>query len=405
LTEADPRGARRALIVISLGVLLATSTWFSGTAAARELISLWSLDARAGARLTSATQWGFIVGTLVYALANLADRFDARRVFCLSALAGAACNLGFAWLSRDLPTALPFRFATGVTLAGVYPVGMKLIAGWFLRPATAGQPRAGLGLRLAWMVGCLTLGTAFPYGVTAISQGAGLPFDWRVLATAASLAAALGGALVVLGCEEGPYLRTRAKLDLRMVGAVFRHPPFRATALGYFGHMWELYALWSLAGYWLAARFEGAEQRVSWLAFGIVAIGAIGCVLGGAASRWIGERKLALISLGGSGLACLASGFVFALPPSLLGGFVLIWGLLVVADSPQFSALAARHAPSEYTGTALTVQNGIGFLITIGSIQVVPWLAEWMSWRWVLTVLAIGPALGVLATLRVPEGD
>jgi MFS family permease len=390
---AEP--ARRALIVISLGVFLATSTWFSGTAAARELASLWSLDARASARLTSATQWGFITGTLIYALANLADRFDARRVFCLSALAGAAANLGFAWASPGLAAALGFRFATGVTLAGVYPVGMKLIASWY---------QHGLGWRLGVMVGCLTLGTAFPYGVTALD----LALDWRVLASVASLAATLGGLLVLLACDEGPHLRSRAKLDLRMIGAVFRHQPFRATAFGYFGHMWELYALWSLAGFWLDARFEDSHEwagRVPLIAFAIVAIGALGCACGGLLSRRIGERKIAAVALIGSGIACASSGFAFVLPAPALLVFVLIWGLLVVADSPQFSALAARHAPREYTGTALTVQNGLGFLITIGSLELVPWLAGWISWRWAFVVLAIGPLLGAISTARIPEAQ
>jgi MFS family permease len=388
-------GARRAFLVVSLAVLLATSTWFSGTAAARELIGLWSLSPTQGARLTSATQWGFIVGTLLYAASNLADRFDARRVFCVSAIAGALCNLGFAWFSDGLGPALGFRFATGLTLAGVYPVGMKLIASWY---------REGLGWRLGVMVGCLTLGTAFPYGVVAL----GSSLDWRALASIASLAALLGGLLVAFGCAEGPLLRTRAKLDLRVIGRVFRHPPFRATAFGYFGHMWELYAFWSLAGMWLDARFRQGDALawVEWvplLAFAIVAVGAIGCIGGGFLSRKIGERKVALFALLGSGLACLLSGFAYRLPPVAVLAFLLIWGVLVVADSPQFSALAARHAPPEYTGTALTVQNGLGFLITTISIQLLPRAAELVTWQWALTLLAIGPAIGVVFTARVPS--
>ena len=391
--EADADAARRALIVISLGVFLATSTWFSGTAAARELTSLWSLDARAGARLTSATQWGFIVGTGVFALTNLADRFDARRVFCVSALAGAIVNLGFAWASTGLASALLFRFATGLTLAGVYPVGMKLIASWY---------RTGLGWRLGIMVGCLTLGTAFPYGVSAL----GVALDWRLLATVSSLAAVLGGLLVLLGAGEGPHLRTRAKLDLRMVGAVFRHPPFRATALGYFGHMWELYALWALAGFWLDARFEGSAvwaERAPAITFAVVGVGAIGCVLGGLVSRRLGERRIASVALIGSGSLCLGSGFAFTLPSRSWSPTCWSGACCVVADSPQFSALAARHAPPEYTGTALTVLNGIGFLITVASIQLVPWLAELVTWRWAFVVLGLGPALGVFAARRIPQ--
>jgi MFS family permease len=222
----------------------------------------------------------------------------------------------------------------------------------------------------------------------------------------ASIAATLGGLLVVLACDEGPHLRGRAKLDLRMIGRVFRHQPFRATAFGYFGHMWELYALWSLAGFWLDARFEHSlewRERIPMIAFATVAIGALGCVGGGLISRRIGERKVAAFALIGSGIMCLCSGFAFTLPAPALLGFLLIWGLLVVADSPQFSALAARHAPAEYTGTALTVQNGIGFLITIGSLELVPWLAGWIGWRWAFVVLAIGPLIGVISTVRTPE--
>lgn len=394
-SDDEQRQARRAFVVVSIGVLLATSTWFSGTAAARELVRLWQLSAAEGARLTSATQWGFIVGTLIYAATNLPDRFDARRVFAVSALIGAVFNLGFAWLADGLGVALGFRFLTGVTLAGVYPVGMKLIASWF---------RDGLGWRLGVMVGCLTLGTAFPYGVNAV----GVELDWRVLASVASVAAVLGAGLVGFGCREGPLLRTRAKLDLRVVGRIFRHQPFRATAVGYFGHMWELYALWSLAGVWLDARFGGSDpiwlERVPLLAFATVGVGALGCIGGGLLSRRIGERKVASLALLGSGAACLASPWAFRLSPGWLVVFLLIWGLLVVADSPQFSALAARHAPAEYTGTALTVQNGIGFLMTTVSIQLMPVLAESVGWRWALAGLAIGPLIGAVATARVPEG-
>ncbi|PRQ06793.1 MFS transporter [Enhygromyxa salina] len=392
MTAAEQVSAKRALVVISIGVLLASSTWLSGTAAARELARVWALSPSEAARLTSATQWGFIAGTLVYAATNLADRFDARRVFCGSAVLGACFNLGFAWLSDGLWSALVLRFATGMTLAGVYPVGMKLIAGWY---------REGLGWRLGVMVGCLTLGTAFPFGVAAL----GLALDWRALASIASIASVVGGLLVRLGCDEGPLLRTRARLDLRVVGRVFRHRPFRDAAFGYFGHMWELYALWSLTAVWLDARFAAANagawaERVSLLAFATVGVGALGCVAGGLLSRRLGERKVALIALTGSGVACLISGFAFELPPGWLTVFLLAWGVLVVADSPQFSALAARHAPSEYTGTALTIQNGLGFAISTVSIQLVPRLAELVGWRWVFAVLAIGPMVGVYFTAR-----
>ena len=383
----------RALAIVSLGVLLASSTWFTGTAAARELIEAWSLTSGEAALLTNATQVGFILGTLIYALGNLADRFEARRVFAWSALAGAAFNLGFAWWADGLPVALGFRLLTGISLAGVYPVGMKIVASWFAE---------GLGWRLGVLVGCLTLGTAFPYAITALELG----FDWRTLASVASIAAMIAALLVRFAIAEGPLLRGRARLDLRVAFAVFRHPPFRATAFGYFGHMWELYALWSLSSFWLLDCLRDDSTwtaRIPWLAFATVAIGALGCVVGGLLSRRIGERDVALIALLGSAAMGLGSGFAASLPGPWLLGYLLIWGLLVVADSPQFSALAARHAPPEYTGTALTVQNGLGFLVTVLAIQTLPWLAGQLGWRWILTLLAIGPLLGAWSLRRLPR--
>jgi MFS family permease len=381
------------MLVVSIAVLLASSTWFAGTAVARTLSGEWDLDPSAAAWLTSATQWGFIFGTLLYSLTNLADRFNPRRVFFVSAALGAVFNLGFAWLSDGLWGALAFRFLTGVTLAGVYPVGMKIIASWF---------REGLGWRLGVMVGCLTLGTAFPYGVAALD----LAIEWRGLATIASVAAVAGGLLIVVAVGDGPYLRGKAKLDFRMAFRVFRHAPFRNTALGYFGHMWELYALWALTGFYVAASVGNDpawSTRVPLFAFATVGMGAIGCVGGGMLSQRVGERRVALVSLGVSGVACAVSGLAFDLPPTLLLVFLLVWGTFVVSDSPQFSALAALHCPREYTGTALTIQNGIGFLVTTVSIQLLPELAEVVGWQWALSALAIGPLFGAFFTSRVPQ--
>jgi MFS family permease len=379
--------------VVSGAVFLASSTWFSGTAAARSLAGLWVLDPSASAWLTNATQYGFIAGTFLYALTNLADRFNARRVFFVSALLGALFNLGFAWIAVDFWSALPLRFLTGVTLAGVYPVGMKVIASWF---------RTGLGWRLGVMVGFLTLGTALPYGIAAV----GAAFDWRVLVSAASVLAVTGGVAMLVAIGDGPHLRARARVDLRMVFRVFRHPPFRNTALGYFGHMWELYALWSLSAFFVGASLgddAGWEARVPWIAFVTVAVGAVGCIGGGLVSRRVPERTVAFVSLVVSGSMCLLSGFAFDLPPALLLVFLVVWGVFVVSDSAQFSALAARHAPPEYTGTALTIQNGLGFLVTTLSIQLVPVLAEHVTWRWAFVVLTIGPVVGAWFTRRIPR--
>ncbi len=379
--------ANRALALTSLAVLLASSTWFSGTAATPALISAWNLSEAGAAWLTISVQLGFIAGTLLYAALNLADLFNARRVFLISAWLGAACNAGFALLSDGLTLALAFRFLTGVTLAGVYPVGMKIVASWF---------RDGLGWRLGVMVGALTLGTAAPYLFQAL--GAGLP--WQGLVLTGSVGAALGGGLIVAAVGDGPYLRGRAKLDLRVMVAVFRHAPFRYTALGYFGHMWELYAFWSMIALYLGASFAERPGLDAWVplwAFAAIGVGVGGCVLGGWMSRTWGERPVALAALLASASLCVLSGWAFDWPPALLVPLVLLWGVFVIADSPQFSALAARHAPPGYTGTALTIQNGIGFAVTAVSIQLLPWIAQAVGWQWALVFLAPGPLLGALA--------
>jgi MFS family permease len=371
--------ASRALAVVSLAVLLAGSVWFSGTAAIPALRDLWALSDSQAAWLTVAVQLGFITGTFLYSVFNVADVFNARRVFLASALLGAAFNAGFAWMASGLGSALVFRYLTGITLAGVYPVGMKIVASWF---------REGLGWRLGVLVGALALGTATPYLVQALGAGN----SWRLLAGTASLGAVAGGLLVGLGLRDGPHLRTRAPFDMSVVARVFRDPAFRYTAFGYFGHMWELYALWSLVSFFLAGKADRAE--IALVAFATVGVGFVGCAGGGWISRRVGERRVALAALVASGTLCALSGFAYALARPALYAYLIAWGIVAVADSPQFSALAARYAPAEYTATALTVQNGIGFAVTVVSLQFLPLLAAHLGWRWVFTTLAVGPFLG-----------
>ena len=377
--------AGRALLGVSLAVLLAGSTWFSGTAAIPTLRSVWRLSDAQAAWLTIAVQLGFITGTFLYAVLNLADVFNARRVFLVSAVLGAVFNAGFAWLSGGLHGAVVFRFLTGLTLAGVYPVGMKIVASWF---------RTGLGWRLGVLVGALVLGTASPYLIQALGAGV----DWRVLASAGSVLALVGGTVVTAAVPDGPYLTTRAPFDAGVAARVFARPDFRHTAFGYFGHMWELYALWSLVAFYLRDRFVGSDAgwaaAIPLIAFLTVGVGSAGCVVGGWVSRRMGEKRVALVSLVVSGTLCVLSGLAQALPPPLLVGYLIVWGFFVVSDSPQFSALAARYCPPEYTATALTVQNGIGFAVTVVSIQLLPWIAGRVGWRWAFVALAAGPLVG-----------
>ena len=273
------REGNRALVLVSTAVFLTSSTWFSGTAAAPDLIHSWGLSSTESAWLTISVQLGFIAGTFLYAFFNLADVFNPRRVFFVSALLGAAFNAAFALVADGLPAAFAFRALTGVTLAGIYPVGMKLVASWF---------RTQLGWRLGILVGALTLGTAFPY----LIQTLGSQFDWRTLAGTASILAVAGGCLVLMALSDGPFLKARAPFDATMLWRVFAHLPFRRTAFGYFGHMWELYAFWSMIIFYLGARFQGDDLSsgtgLSFLAFLIIGIGSLGCILGGWVSRRIG---------------------------------------------------------------------------------------------------------------------
>jgi len=392
MTNPDAAGRRRALGLVSLAVLLASSTWFSGTAAAPVLKKTWDLSDVQASWLTIAVQLGFIAGTFIFALLNLADVFKSRRVFFFSALAGAVFNAAFALFSRGLGPAVFLRFLTGLTLAGVYPVGMKIVAQWY---------RRGLGWGLGVMVGALTLGTALPYLILAL----GGVVRWRVWVSAASGLAVVGGLIVRYVLGDGPYLGQAARFDFRAAFRLFGHRPFLLQSLGYFGHMGELYALWSLGGFFIAARFIGrrplAPETVSLLMFAVVAAGTAGCVLGGLLSRRRGARTVALSSLSVSAICGLLSSLIFTLQGTLFVLVMLVWGAAAVADSAQFSALAAEACPAEYTGTALTIQNGIGFAVTVISIPLVARLGQIAGWRWAFTALAIGPVLGALALSRL----
>ena len=358
---------RFAVPLIVLAELFGTSLWFTGNAAVKELGPLWKLSPAAAAWLLIAVQLGFIVGTLTLAATALADRFPAHRVFFASSIVGAAANLGFAYLADGFAPALALRFVTGLALAGIYPLGMKLVVGW--APERA-------GVVLGWLVGALTAGTASPFLVRSF----GGRFDWQLTAAVASALTLLGG-VIVLSLGEGPAKKVGPPVQWADAFRAFRIPPFRASALGYFGHMWELYAFWSLVP-------KMTNTPLS--AFAVIAVGAVGCVLGGWLSRRTGSVFVARIALAGSGLMCLL--FPVAGPWSLV--VLIAWGVAVVADSPQFSALSAKACPPQSVGGALALQNGIGFLITVASIQLVGDL--WPKWDvWTVWVLLPGPVLGL----------
>lgn len=377
---------RAPVAVIALAQLFGTSLWFSANSAADDLALAWGIDAGGVGALTAAVQLGFIAGTLFFALSGLADRFAASRIFAISAVLGALCNGVFALLANGLGSGLPLRFLVGVSLAGIYPLGMKLVVGWV--PERAGSA-------LAWLVGMLTLGTALPHGIRYL--GSALP--WPAVVGASSLLALLAAAMV-LRLGDGPHLppaRAGARLHWGKVAEAFSIPAFRASALGYFGHQWELYAMWTLVPMLLvvAGIAPAGSATLSALAFAVVALGGLACVLGGYWSRRIGSARVAAWALAGSAACCAVFPLLVDGPRWLLLLVMLFWGFCVVADSPHFSALSARACPPAMVGSALAFQTAIGFAVTLPAIHLGTALVETMG-AGVAWLLLPGPLLGLL---------
>lgn len=382
------------LPIIVIAQFCCTSLWFAGNGIIDQLTQNFSLSASALGDLTAAVQFGFIVGTLIFAFLTIADRFAPSKVFFASAVIAAIINLGVTWPGNSYWTLMGLRFGTGFFLAGIYPVGMKIAADYFEK---------GLGKSLGFLVGALVLGTSFPHLLNAIGE----QFDWKTVLRTTSILALIGGCLVMFLVPNGPFRKPSQQVDLTAFFKVFKKPTFRAAAFGYFGHMWELYTFWAFVPIILQQYltvYPAAISSVSWWAFLIIGIGGLGCVIAGLCAQSYGPRRIAMLALLISGSCCLLSPFILGLANTgLFLAALLIWGLAVVADSPLLSTLVANNAESEIKGTALTIVNSIGFAITILSIQLINTIQIDWSPHLIYLWLAPGPVFGLIALSNAQE--
>ena len=379
---------KRILPIIVISQFCCTSLWFAGNAVLNDLIENFSLPNNALEDLTSAVQFGFITGTLLFALFTIADRFSPSKVFFSCASLGALCNAGLIFQFNTLSTLLIIRFLTGFFLAGIYPIGMKIATDYY---------RKGLGNALGFLVGALVLGTALPH----LLKDSMHAFSWEMVLLSISGLSVFGGCLLVIFVNNGPYRKKGTSLDLTICFKVFKNRAFRKASFGYFGHMWELYTFWAFVPILLKTysdMYVKVQFNIPLLSFFIIGIGSISCVLGSYLAAKFGTKRTAFSLLLLSCICCLVSPLFFLVSNgTIFLLFLLFWGMVVIADSPLFSTLVAQNAPETDKGTAITIVNCIGFSITILSIQLISTLFHSTSSTFVFLILAFGPILGLIS--------
>ena len=413
----DLEGSRaqwRNLGLLALAEVLGMSLWFSASAVSPALQDAWGLSVASAAWLTMAVQVGFVIGTCLSGVLNLPDIVSSRRLFVISALLGAAANAGFAFFATGLTSGIVLRFLTGFCLAGVYPPGMKLAATW---------TRRHRGLAIGLVVGALTVGSAAPHLVRSLATTGEVctllgaigwcspaqTLSWANVILVSSALAVVGGLIVALLFREGPFASAGAQFNPRFALSIFTRRGLRLANFGYLGHQWELYAMWTWVPIFLVERVTtggGSTGFAALLAFAVVGSGGIGCLVAGAGADRVGRTVTTSAAMIVSGSMAVLAAVFYAAPLPLLIAILLIWGVSVVADSAQFSASITELSPPEYTGTALTIQTSVGFLLTMVSIQLVPFVVAAAGWPAAFVMLAIGPALGTVAMLtlrRLPE--
>lgn len=375
------------LPVIIIAQFLCTSLWFAGNGIMPELILAFKLHENAIAHLTSSVQFGFIIGTLCFAIFSIADRYSPSKVFLICAIIGSLSNLAIIWDGNKLFSLLTIRFTTGFCLAGIYPVGMKIAADYYQK---------SLGKSLSFLVAALVLGTALPHLLQHFNTN--LPWVYTIF-TLSGLAF-IGGLLIFIFVPDGPYRTVSQKLDFKALPKLFKSINFRNAALGYFGHMWELYTFWVFVPFMLAAYLKAHQHDdayTSLFAFSIVAVGSLGCIISGYLSRKFNHQKIAFGILSLSSICCLLFPlFLLYSNFYIFLCYMLVWGMLVIADSPLFSTLVAQNAPAHLKGSALTIVNCLGYAITIVSIQLAQSFLIYLNLQSIIWLLAIGPILSFL---------